>query len=102
MSENNAILVENISKLYRLGMERQSSDNLSTAMASFFRSPLSNYRKYRSLYDFRDVDTANREGATDSNAREDILWALNDVSFEVPRVKYSASLGKTALVSRHC
>ncbi len=94
MSENNAILVENISKLYRLGMERQSSDNLSTAMASFFRSPLSNYRKYRSLYDFRDVDTANREGATDSNAREDILWALNDVSFEVPKGQILGIIGQ--------
>lgn len=86
--------MKNLSKLYRLGVERQSSDNLSTAMASFFRSPLSNYRKYRSLYDFRDVDTANLEGATDLSAREDILWALRNVSFEVPRGQILGIIGQ--------
>ena len=49
MSSGNAITVENLSKIYRLGVEKQSDDNLATAMASFFRNPLSNYRKYRSL-----------------------------------------------------
>lgn len=74
-----------MSKLYRLGVERQSEDNMSTAIASFFRNPIANYRKYRSLYDFRDVDVARLEDGSESNSRDDILWALRDVSFEVPR-----------------
>jgi lipopolysaccharide transport system ATP-binding protein len=85
MSSDKAIVVENLSKLYRLGVEKQSEDNLATAMASFFRNPLANYRKYRSLYDFRDVDVASLEGGSESGSRDDILWAVRDISFEVPK-----------------
>ena len=58
MKKDLAIQVESLSKVYRLGVEDESRDNLATAMASFFRNPISNYRRYRSLYDFRDIDTA--------------------------------------------
>ena len=34
MNPDLAITVENMSKLYRLGVERQSDDNMSTAIAS--------------------------------------------------------------------
>ena len=88
MSSGPAIVVESLSKLYRLGIERQSDDNLATAMASFFRSPLSNYRKYRSLYDFRDVDVANFETG------EDLLWALRDISFDVPKGQILGIIGQ--------
>ena len=85
MKPEHAISVENMSKLYRLGVEQQSEDNMSTAVASFFRNPLANYRKYRSLYDFSDVDVAHLEDGTESGSRGDILWALRDVSFDVPQ-----------------
>ncbi len=88
MSSDLAIRVENLSKVYRLGVEKQSEDNLATAMASFFRNPLSNYRRYRSLYDFRDLDMESSE------ARDDILWALKDVSFEVPRGQILGIVGR--------
>lgn len=84
MKDHAAIVVENLSKVYRLGVEQQSQDNLATAFASFFRNPISNYRRYRSLYDFRDVDIESCESGTAANSRDDILWALKDVSFEVP------------------
>jgi lipopolysaccharide transport system ATP-binding protein len=85
MKPEHAISVENMSKLYRLGVEQQSEDNMSTAVASFFRNPLANYRKYKSLYDFSDVDVAHLEDGTESGSRGDILWALRDVSFDVPQ-----------------
>ncbi len=85
MNPDLAISVENLSKVYRLGVEKESEDNLSTAIASFFRNPLANYRRYRSLYDFSDVDLKSGENGSDASARDDILWALRDVSFEVPK-----------------
>jgi len=94
MNPDVAISVENLSKLYRLGVERQSHDNLATSVASFFRNPVANYRKYRSLYDFRDVDVANLEDGIESNSREDILWALRDVSFELPRGQILGIVGR--------
>ncbi len=84
MNSDFAISVESLSKIYRLGVERHTQDNMATAIASFFRNPLANYRRYRSLYDFSDVDLVNLEDGTESGSRDDILWALRDVSFEVP------------------
>ena len=94
-SGKSVIRVENISKLYRLGVEQQSGgDNLALAIATFFRNPLANYRKYKSLYDFKDVDIANMESGTETGSREDILWALRDVSFEVPQGQILGIVGR--------
>jgi len=68
-----AIKVENLSKFYRLGVKESSQDSMMTSMLDALRSPLKNYRKYRSLYDFSDID---------SNPAN-ILQALSDLSFEV-------------------
>ena len=75
-----AIKVNNISKLYRLGMKEQASENLGEALAKFIRSPVKNYRKYRSLYRFDDVIG---DSALDDYESTDILRALRGVSFEV-------------------
>ncbi len=70
-----AIKVENISKCYRIGMKEEMHDSLIKSMVSFVKSPLENFRKYRSLYNFKDVHA--------ENDNPDIVWAVRDVSFEV-------------------
>ena len=72
-----AITVDNLSKVYRIGLEGATNDSFGRAMIDFVRRPFSNYKKYRSLYRFSDEELSN------SYAGEDILWALNDVSFNV-------------------
>jgi len=72
-----ALKVENISKCYRIGLKEDMHDTMGKSVFSFLKSPFRNYRKYRSLYKFDDLDP------NQTNASPDILWALRDVSFEV-------------------
>jgi len=81
--EDVAIKAEGISKCYRIGLKEQMHDTFSSAMANFIKSPLRNYRKYRSLYKFDDINL-NPDSESDSNS-SDIIWALRNVSFEVER-----------------
>jgi lipopolysaccharide transport system ATP-binding protein len=52
-------------------------DSIGRSMFEFIKSPLSNYRKYRSLYRFSDEVLAN------DYAGDDIIWALKNVTFDV-------------------
>lgn len=83
-----AINVEGVSKCYRIGLEDEVSDTFIEAAFNFFKSPLRNYRKYRSLYKFNDIDPENAE------MTPDILWALRDVSFDVKEGESVGIIGK--------
>jgi len=66
------IAVEHVSKAYRLAGKVSAPDTLVEAVISTFTAPLRNWRELRRL------DTSGRSGSD-----SDILWALDDVSFEV-------------------
>jgi len=77
----NAIIAENISKRYRIGLREDMHDSISGAIASFIKYPIANFKRLRKLSNFSENGDA-----------DDILWALRDVSFEV---KEGAVLGRS-------
>ena len=79
-NQNTAIQVNDLSKCYRIGIKEQIHDSLGGAIVSFIKSPIKNYKKYRSLYDFRDVNTTESEN--DYPDSPNLLWALKGLSFQ--------------------
>lgn len=86
---NIAIEVKGLGKRYRIGLKEERHENLLGALLDTIKSPLKNYREYRSLYDFRDVDPTKADEES-----SDIIWPIRDISFDVREGEVVGVIGR--------
>jgi lipopolysaccharide transport system ATP-binding protein len=78
----NIITVNNISKLYRLGMAEKAHRTFREAVMNTVTAPVRNFLRLRNLTYFKGKD------------EQDILWALKNISFEVKQGEALGIIGK--------
>jgi lipopolysaccharide transport system ATP-binding protein len=76
-----AIQVEHIDKIYSIGVESEKADTLLGSIANTLAAPLRNFRNLKNLSRFGDGN------------RKDIVYALKDISFDVPKGEAVAIIG---------
>ncbi len=79
---NEIIKVENLSKRYRIGLKNEKHDTIIGGIVSWFKSPISNFKRVQRLSNF------NNDNA------QDIIWAIKDISFDVNRGEILGVIGK--------
>jgi lipopolysaccharide transport system ATP-binding protein len=81
---NIAVLVENVSKRYRIGSRKKAHDSLAVALFDFIKRPSRNLKRLRELSTF--------DGS--SNDSENTIWALKGVSLDVKQGEVVGIIGR--------
>lgn len=92
ITEELAVKAENISKVYRIGLKEKQNDSLTRTIVDFIKSPIRNFRTYRSYYKFTDMELDKNDSPNGS--KEGIIWALKDIFFEVKKGEALGIIGR--------
>lgn len=80
MNTNLAISVKALSKRYRIGEQVSTNDSLAQSFMNIFVNPIKNFQRLKGLATFHD--------------EENTIWAVEDVTFDVPMGQSIGLIGK--------